>query len=49
MVLLSATSTIAREMVGLRHSERSSTLMVNAACMSEDNLTLSKEPIVVYI
>jgi hypothetical protein len=49
MVLLSAMSTIVREMVGLRHSERSPTLMVNAACMSGDNLTLSKEPIVVYI
>jgi hypothetical protein len=49
MVLLSAMSTTVREMVGLRHSERSSTLMVNAACMSEDGLTLTKEPVVVYI
>ncbi|KAB8229710.1 metallophosphatase domain-containing protein [Aspergillus alliaceus] len=49
MVLLSAIFTVAKEMVGPRRNERSSTLMVNAACMDGDGLSLSNDPIVVEI
>jgi hypothetical protein len=49
MILLSGTVTLVRGLVGLHRRERRSTLMVNAACMSEDGSRLVNEPIVVYI
>ncbi|KNG87080.1 hypothetical protein ANOM_005694 [Aspergillus nomiae NRRL 13137] len=49
MILLSGTVTLMRGLVSLCRREKRSTLMVNAACMSEDGSRLVNEPIVVYI
>ncbi|KAE8133590.1 Metallo-dependent phosphatase, partial [Aspergillus pseudotamarii] len=49
MILFSATVTLIRDLASLRRREERSTLMVNAACMSEDGERLVNKPIVVYI
>ncbi|OGM44764.1 hypothetical protein ABOM_007383 [Aspergillus bombycis] len=49
MILLSGTATLIRDLVSLPRREKRSTLMVNAASMSEDGSRLVNEPVVVYI
>ncbi|KAE8162650.1 Metallo-dependent phosphatase-like protein [Aspergillus tamarii] len=49
MILLSGVIALVRDLASLRRREERSTLMVNAACMSEDGERLVNEPIVVYI